>query len=52
VTDDRARAPTWHLAQVNIADPRAPLDSPELAELVANLDPVNALADASPGFVW
>ena len=37
---------------MNIALPREPLDSPALAEFVANLEPVNALADAAPGFVW
>ena len=42
----------WHLAQVNIARAIAPLDSPQLADFVANLEPVNALADAAPGFVW
>jgi hypothetical protein len=42
----------WHIAQVNIALPREPLDSPALAEFVASLEPVNALADAAPGFVW
>lgn len=41
-----------HLAQVNVARLRAPLDAPELADFVAALDPVNALADAAPGFVW
>jgi hypothetical protein len=41
-----------HLAQVNLATLRAPLDSPELAGFVALLEPVNALAEASPGFVW
>ncbi len=41
-----------HLAQVNVATLRAPLDGPELAGFVAQLEPVNALADASPGFVW
>ncbi len=41
-----------HLAQVNIALPREPLDSALLADFVAALDPVNAVADASPGFVW
>jgi Domain of unknown function (DUF3291) len=40
------------LAQVNIARLRASLDSPELADFVAGLDPVNAVADAAPGFVW
>ncbi len=43
---------THHLAQVNIARLREPLDSALLADFVAALDPINALADASPGFVW
>ncbi len=42
----------WQLAQFNIAMLRAPLDHPETAEFVANLDAVNAVADSSPGFVW
>ncbi|MQA73828.1 MAG: DUF3291 domain-containing protein [Solirubrobacterales bacterium] len=42
----------WHIAQVNVALPCEPLDSPALAGFVANLEPVNALADAAPGFVW
>ncbi|MGZ8635835.1 MAG: DUF3291 domain-containing protein [Actinomycetota bacterium] len=42
----------WQLAQVNVAVLRAPLDAPELAGFVELLDPVNALADRSPGFVW
>ena len=41
-----------HVAQVNIALPREPLDTPLLAGFVAMLVPVNALADAAPGFVW
>jgi hypothetical protein len=41
-----------HLAQVNIATLRAPLDGPELAGFVAQLEPINALADQHPGFVW
>ena len=44
--------PTYDLAQVNIMRLRAALDSPELSAFVAALDPVNALADAAPGFVW
>ena len=44
--------PCSHIAQVNIARAKAPLDSPLLAEFSALLDPVNALADAAPGFVW
>lgn len=42
----------YHLAQLNIARLLAPLDSPQLADFVAALEPVNALADGSPGFVW
>ncbi|MEO3870892.1 DUF3291 domain-containing protein [Nonomuraea sp. B12E4] len=41
-----------HLAELNIAHLRAPIDSAELAGFVAELEPVNALADAAPGFVW
>jgi hypothetical protein len=43
---------SFQLAQVNIGLPVAPLDSTELAEFVAALEPVNAVADAAPGFVW
>src|SRR5215471_9697501 len=42
----------YQLAQVNIARMLAPLDSPLMAEFVAQLDAINAIADASPGFVW
>jgi hypothetical protein len=42
----------FHLAQVNIARMLAPLDDPQMAAFVAALEPVNALADASAGFVW
>ena len=42
----------WELAQLNIAQPVAPLDSPALADFTANLDRINALADMSPGFIW
>lgn len=40
------------LAQLNVARLRAPLDSPVLRDFVDGLDPINALAEASPGFVW
>jgi len=43
---------THELAQLNIGIFRAPIDSPEMAEFVANLDRINALAEQSPGFVW
>jgi len=45
-------ASAHQLAQVNIALPREPLDAPLLADFVADLEPVNAAADAAPGFVW
>jgi hypothetical protein len=45
-------AARFHLAQVNVARVRAPLDHPQLADFVAMLDPINAIADESPGFVW
>ena len=41
-----------HLAQLNVGVLQAPLDSPQLADFVANLGRVNAIADAAPGFVW
>ncbi len=42
----------FHLAQFNIARMRAPLSDPSMAGFVANLAPINALADGSSGFVW
>jgi hypothetical protein len=42
----------FHLAQVNIARARAPIDSPVMAGFVALLEEINALAERSPGFVW
>ena len=42
----------YHLAQLNVGIVRAPIESPELAGFMAGIDPVNAIADAAPGFVW
>lgn len=42
----------YSLAQVNIAHMIAPLHDPQMAGFVARLDEINALADASPGFIW
>jgi hypothetical protein len=42
----------YELAQLNIAIMKEPLDSPGMADFVANLDRINALAESSPGFVW
>jgi hypothetical protein len=41
-----------HLAQLNIGRLRAPLDDPSMADFANALPVINALADASPGFVW
>jgi Domain of unknown function (DUF3291) len=43
---------SWELAQVNVGRLLAPIDDPQIASFVAALDEINALADASPGFVW
>ncbi|MAU70510.1 MAG: hypothetical protein CML04_00300 [Pseudozobellia sp.] len=42
----------YHLAQVNIARILEPLDSPVMEGFVNNLDRINGIAEASPGFVW
>ena len=42
----------FHLAQINVARMLAPLDEPLMADFVAQLPPINALAEQSPGFVW
>lgn len=43
---------TWQLAQLNVGRLLAPLESDTLAGFVAALEPINALADGHPGFVW
>jgi hypothetical protein len=42
----------YELAQLNIGQLKAAIDSPLLAEFVANLDRINRLADSSDGFRW
>ena len=42
----------WQLAQLNVAVMKQPLEDPIMADFVAGLDRINALADAAPGFVW
>ncbi|HTD13133.1 MAG TPA: DUF3291 domain-containing protein [Steroidobacteraceae bacterium] len=42
----------YELAQLNIGIIKGPMDSPVMAQFAANLARINALADASPGFVW
>lgn len=42
----------YELAQLNVALMKEPLESPSMTDFVANLERINALAEASPGFVW
>jgi hypothetical protein len=42
----------FHIAQINIGRAVGSVDGPLLADFHALLDPVNALADSRPGFVW
>jgi hypothetical protein len=44
--------PTFQLAQVNIGRARGEMTEPVMAGFVNRLAEINALADASPGFVW
>jgi hypothetical protein len=41
-----------HLAQLNIGRLRAPMDDPMIDDFRTNLEPINTLAEASPGYVW
>ena len=43
---------SYQVAQINIGKLLAPIDDPKIAEFVAQLDSINALAESSPGFVW
>jgi hypothetical protein len=43
---------SYELAQLNIAIMKEPLESPGMADFVANLDRINALAESAAGFVW
>ena len=41
-----------HLAQINVGRILHPVDDPRMAGFTDNLDAINALAEASEGFVW
>jgi hypothetical protein len=41
-----------NVAQLNVGRLLAPADSPVVREFMEALDPINAIADADPGFVW
>ena len=42
----------YHLAQINIAQARDEMDTITMKGFVGRLDEINALAEASDGFVW
>ncbi len=42
----------FELAQLNVGRLLAPVSSARIAGFVAELAPVNAIADQAPGFVW
>ena len=42
----------FQLAQVNIGRLKAPVDAPEVRDFIDNLDPINAMAEQQPGFIW
>ena len=42
----------FHLAQINIGRLLAPIDDPQIASFVNQLDAINAIADRAPGFIW
>jgi heme-degrading monooxygenase HmoA len=42
----------WQLAQMNVAQARWATDRPEMADFLAQIAATNAVAEASPGFVW
>lgn len=43
---------TYHIAQFNVAKMVARLDDPIMQGFVDALEPINTMADNSPGFVW
>src|SRR5438094_9735846 len=44
--------PRFHLAVFNIGRVVAPLDSSQLKDFMDGLDPINALSEQAPGFIW
>src|SRR5262245_10498106 len=52
ITANSRTTTRFHLAQVNIGRLRAPIDDPLIEGFRTQLDPINALADRTPGFVW
>ena len=41
----------WHIAQINVGRLRVEPPHPMIAVFMNNLDRINAMAEASPGFI-
>ena len=44
--------PTFHLAQINVAQAKADMDSDLMQGFVSRLDEINTLAESAEGFIW
>lgn len=42
----------YYLAQLNIAKMKFPLNDPQMADFVNNLDRINGIAESAEGFIW
>ncbi|MGW0246688.1 DUF3291 domain-containing protein [Nocardia goodfellowii] len=42
----------YHLAELNTAILKHPLDDPRMAGFTSMLEPINALAERAPGYLW
>jgi hypothetical protein len=42
----------FHLAQVNIGITKGAMENEIMKEFLDNLEPINAIAEVSKGFVW
>jgi hypothetical protein len=43
---------SYHIAQINIGKVLYPVEDPRMAGFMDNLDTINALAEATEGFIW
>jgi hypothetical protein len=42
----------FQLAQINVAQAKAEMDTDAMSRFVSRLDEINQIADKSPGFIW
>jgi hypothetical protein len=43
---------SFHIAQVNVAQAKADMESELMRGFVSRLDEINALAESAEGFIW